>query len=106
MNSAKGLWKKLEHTWCWRDEDDGDADFFFCCWCGSDGEWQWLLDEEDDELKMALAVLRDHSLKACSLTDAMLQKMPQPLLLKNGCMEEIMNDVHETAPFQNSIRNF
>ncbi|XP_073262723.1 protein ACCELERATED CELL DEATH 6 [Populus alba] len=27
------------------------------CWCGSDGEWQWLLDEEDDELKMALAVL-------------------------------------------------
>ena len=36
--------------------------FFFLlsvvqCWSGSDGEWQWLLDEEDDELKMALAVL-------------------------------------------------
>ncbi|KAJ6981335.1 hypothetical protein NC653_024669 [Populus alba x Populus x berolinensis] len=27
------------------------------CWSGCDGEWQWLLDEEDDELKMALAVL-------------------------------------------------
>jgi len=27
------------------------------CWCGCDGEWQWLLDEEDDELTMALAVL-------------------------------------------------
>ncbi|KAJ6884403.1 hypothetical protein NC652_031418 [Populus alba x Populus x berolinensis] len=27
------------------------------CWSGSDVEWQWLLDEEDDELKMALAVL-------------------------------------------------
>ena len=31
----------------------------FCCavLCGCDGEWQWLLDEEDDELTMALAVL-------------------------------------------------
>jgi hypothetical protein len=27
------------------------------CWCGCDGEWQWLLDEEDDELTMALAML-------------------------------------------------
>jgi len=27
------------------------------CWCGCDGEWQWLLDEEDDELMMALAML-------------------------------------------------
>jgi len=26
-------------------------------WCGCDGEWQWLLDEEDDELMMAFAVL-------------------------------------------------
>jgi hypothetical protein len=25
--------------------------------CGCDGEWQWLLDEEDDELTMVLAVL-------------------------------------------------
>ena len=33
--------------------------FFFVVqyWCGYDGEWQWLLDEEDDELTMALAVL-------------------------------------------------
>ncbi|KAJ6884402.1 hypothetical protein NC652_031418 [Populus alba x Populus x berolinensis] len=30
---------------------------FSLCWSGSDVEWQWLLDEEDDELKMALAVL-------------------------------------------------
>ncbi|KAJ6897915.1 hypothetical protein NC652_024669 [Populus alba x Populus x berolinensis] len=30
---------------------------FVECWCGSYGEWRWLLDEEDDELKMALAVL-------------------------------------------------
>ncbi|KAJ6877015.1 hypothetical protein NC651_029899 [Populus alba x Populus x berolinensis] len=30
---------------------------FVQCWSGSDVEWQWLLDEEDDELKMALAVL-------------------------------------------------
>jgi hypothetical protein len=31
------------------------------CWCGCVGEWQWLLDEEDDELTMALAVLVRHS---------------------------------------------
>jgi len=31
--------------------------FVVQCWCGCDGEWQWLLDEEDDELTMALAVL-------------------------------------------------
>jgi len=30
--------------------------FVVQCWCGCDGEWQWLLDEED-ELTMALAVL-------------------------------------------------
>jgi len=31
--------------------------FVVQCWCDCDGEWQWLLDKEDDELTMALAVL-------------------------------------------------